>query len=93
MGQPHTFGNDRDEWTTFTVETRPPGGVVAAFQMAYAAKAGGAAKDGLPRNPIARLEFIRTSQGFLPGVPLFLQRGLFAVAALMAHQHVSTIEI
>jgi quercetin dioxygenase-like cupin family protein len=80
MGQPHTFGNDRDEWTTFTVETRPPGGVVAAFQMAYAvANAGGAAKDGLPRNPIARLVFIRRSQGFLPGVPLFLQRGLFAL--------------
>jgi hypothetical protein len=77
IGQPHTFGNDRDEWTTFTVETRPPGGVVAAFQMAYAvASAGGTAKDGLPRSPIARLAFIRTSQGFLPGVPLFLQRGL-----------------
>jgi Cupin domain len=81
IGQPHTFANDRDVWTTFTVETRPPGGVVAAFQMAYAvANAGGAAKDGLPRNPIARLGFIRRSQGFLPGVPLFLQRGLFAVA-------------
>jgi hypothetical protein len=81
IGQPHTFGNDRDEWTTFTVETRPPGGVVAAFEMAYAvANAGGAAKDGLPRNLIARLNFIRMSEGFLPGVPLFLQRGLFAVA-------------
>jgi hypothetical protein len=81
IGQPHTFGNDRDEWTTFTVETRPPGGVVAAFEMAYAvANAGGAAKDGLPRNWIARLNFIRISEGFLPGVPLFLQRGLFAVA-------------
>ena len=68
IGQPHTFGNDRDEWTTFTVETRPPGGVVAAFEMAYAvANAGGAAKDGLPRNWIARLNFIRISEGFLPG--------------------------
>jgi mannose-6-phosphate isomerase-like protein (cupin superfamily) len=85
MGQPHTFGNDRDEWTTFTVETRPPGGVVAAFQMAYAvANAGGAAKDGLPRNPIVALVFIQTSQGFLPGVPLFLQRGLFALAGWVA---------
>jgi hypothetical protein len=72
IGQPHTFANDRDVWTTFTVETQPPGGVVAAFQMAYAvANAGGAAKDGLPRNPITRLAFIRRSQGFLPGVPLF----------------------
>jgi mannose-6-phosphate isomerase-like protein (cupin superfamily) len=85
IGQPHTFGNERDEWTTFTVETRPPGGVVAAFRMAYAvANAGGAAKDGLPRNPILRLVFIRTSQGFLPGMPLFLQRGLFALAAWVA---------
>ena len=46
--------------------------------------AGGAAKDGLPRNPIVRLVFIRTSQGFLPEVPLFLQRGLFAVAGWVA---------
>jgi hypothetical protein len=53
--------------------------------MAYAvANAGGAAKDGLPRNSILRLAFIRTSQGFLPGVPLFLQRGLFAVAEWLA---------
>jgi mannose-6-phosphate isomerase-like protein (cupin superfamily) len=81
IGQPHTFANDRDEWTTFTVETRPPGGVVAAFQMA---NAGGAAKDGLPRNPIVRLVFIRTSQRFLPGVPLFLQRGLFALVDWVA---------
>jgi hypothetical protein len=85
IGQPHAFGNDRDKWTTFTVETRPPGGVVAAFQMAYAvANAGGAAKDGLPRNPILRLVFIRMSQGFLPGVPLFLQRALFAVVGWLA---------
>jgi mannose-6-phosphate isomerase-like protein (cupin superfamily) len=81
IGQPHTFANDRDEWTTFTVETRPRSGVVAAFEMAYAvANAGGAAKDDLPRNLIARLNFIRISEGFLPGVPLFLQRGLFSVA-------------
>ena len=88
IGQSHTFGNDRDEWTTFTVDTRPPGGVVAAFEMAYAvANAGGAAKDGLPRNLIARLNFIRMSEGFLPGVPLFLQRGLFAAAAWVDRVH------
>jgi mannose-6-phosphate isomerase-like protein (cupin superfamily) len=68
IGQPHTFGNDREEWTTFAVETRPPGGVVAAFQMAYT---GGAPKDGLPRNPILRLVFIRTSQGSYRGAFVF----------------------
>jgi mannose-6-phosphate isomerase-like protein (cupin superfamily) len=88
IGRPHTFGNDRDEWTTFTVETRPPGGVVASIAMAYAvANAGDAAKDGLPRNLIARLNFIRISEGFLPGVPLFLQRGLFAAAEWAGRMH------
>ena len=40
IGQPHAFDNDRDEWTTFTVETRPPGGVVTEFQMAYGGERG-----------------------------------------------------
>jgi hypothetical protein len=52
--------------------------------MGHPANAGGAAKDGLPRNPIVQLAFIRTSQGVLAGVPLFLQRGLFALAAWVA---------
>ena len=85
IGQPHTFANDRDTPVILTVETRPPGGVVRAFQMAYAiANAGAAAKDGLPGNPLLRLLFIRTSEGFLPGIPRWWQRGLFAAAAWLA---------
>jgi len=35
LRQIHTFGNDPDEWTMMTVDTRPAGGVVRAFQLAY----------------------------------------------------------
>lgn len=83
--QPHRFANDRDEPVIFTINTEPAGGVVKAFQLAYGiANDGGAAKDGLPSNPIARLVFAKTTQGYLPGMPLVLQRIAFAAAALMA---------
>jgi mannose-6-phosphate isomerase-like protein (cupin superfamily) len=85
IGQPHTFANDSGEPCTMTVTTRPAGGVVRAFQLAYAiANAGGAAKDGLPKNPLIRLRFIQISQGFLPGIPIALQKLVFGVAALLA---------
>ncbi|MFY9529038.1 MAG: cupin domain-containing protein [Candidatus Acidiferrales bacterium] len=49
--QVHTFANERDESTVITSETKPAGGVVRAFQLAYGvANDRGAAKDGLPRN-------------------------------------------
>jgi quercetin dioxygenase-like cupin family protein len=83
--QLHRFANNRDEPVTFTMETRPAGGVVKAFQLAYGvANAGGAAKDGLPANPLARLVFVKISQGYLPGVPLLLQRFIFTTAAIIA---------
>jgi mannose-6-phosphate isomerase-like protein (cupin superfamily) len=85
IGQPHTFANDSEEPCTATVETRPAGGVVKAFQLAYGiANDGGAAGDGLPKNPLVRLRFIQISQGFLPVFPLGLQRAVFATAAGLA---------
>jgi len=83
--QLHTFANDADVPCTMTVETRPAGGVVQAFQIAYGvANDGGAAKDGLPRNRLIRLRFIGISQGFLPGVPFMLQRTVFAISKFIA---------
>jgi mannose-6-phosphate isomerase-like protein (cupin superfamily) len=35
LRQPHRLANDHDETVTFTVKTKPAGGVVTAFQMAY----------------------------------------------------------
>jgi len=85
LRQPHTFANNSDQPCTMTVETRPAGGVVRAFQFAYGiANDGGAARDGLPRNPILRLRFIAISQGFLAGVPLPLQKIVFGVATVLA---------
>jgi mannose-6-phosphate isomerase-like protein (cupin superfamily) len=83
--QLHRFANDHDEPVTFTVETKPAGGVVKAFQLAYGiANEGGAARDGLPKNPIARLVFVQTAQGYLPGIPRVLQRFVFSCAAFVA---------
>lgn len=83
--QPHTFANNSDQPCTMTVETRPPGGVVRAFQLAYGlANDGRASRDGLPANPILRLRFIDISQGFLVGVPLLLQRAGLALARIHA---------
>lgn len=83
--QPHRFANDHDEPVTFTIKTEPAGGVVKAFQLAYGiANDGGAAKDGLPKNPIARLVFVKTTQGYLPGIPRALQHIIFSAAALIA---------
>ena len=85
LRQPHTFANTSDHPCTLRVETRPAGGVVKALQLAYAvANDGGAAPDGLPRNPLLRLRFIALSQGFLAGVPLPLQRAAFASATFLA---------
>jgi quercetin dioxygenase-like cupin family protein len=83
--QPHRFANDHDEAVIFTIGTEPAGGVVKAFQLAYGiANDGGAARDGLPKNPIARLVFVKTTQGYLPGIPRALQRIAFNCAALIA---------
>jgi quercetin dioxygenase-like cupin family protein len=85
IGQPHTFANHSDERSVIRVETKPAGGVVRAFQLAYAvANEGRAAADGLPRNPLLRLRFVQISQGFLPGIPLWLQKTAFGLAALLA---------
>jgi hypothetical protein len=44
---------------------------------------GGAARGGLPKNPIARLVFVKTTQGYLTGIPRALQIA-FSCAALIA---------
>jgi mannose-6-phosphate isomerase-like protein (cupin superfamily) len=83
--QLHTFANDRDEPAVITIDTQPAAGVVRAFQLAYGiANDGGAATDGLPKNPLARLIFIRTSEGFLPRVPLAVQKAIFSLATFIA---------
>lgn len=85
IGQLHTFANNSDQPCTMTVETRPAGGVVKAFQVAYGvANEGGASPDGLPRNPLIRLRFIEIAQGFLPLPPLPIQRFVLRVAHVTA---------
>jgi hypothetical protein len=58
---------------------------VKAFQLAYGvANDGAAAEDGLPRNPLVRLLFIGAAEGFLPQVPLIIQKTVFRLAAFIA---------
>jgi hypothetical protein len=67
------------------VETRPAGGVVKAFEIAYGvANADGVARDGLPKNPLVRLRFIEISQGFLPVLPLSFQKTVFSFAKILS---------
>jgi hypothetical protein len=69
----------------FTIKTEPDGGVLKAFQLAHGiANGGGAAKHGLPKNPVAGLVFVKTTQGYLPAFPRTLQRIAFSCAALVA---------
>jgi hypothetical protein len=52
--------------------------------LAYSvANEGGAARDGLPRNPLIRLIFIKMSEGFLSDIPLFLQKAVYNLAAFI----------
>jgi hypothetical protein len=85
IGDLHTFANERDQPSLIAIETVPAGGVVKAFQLAYGvANDRGAAEDGLPKNPLVRLVFIRLSEGYLPGVPLIIQKSVLALATFVA---------
>lgn len=85
IGQPHTFANTSTSPCIFTVETRPSGGVVRAFQLAYCiANDGKAGRDGLPRNLLLRLRFIEISQGYLARIPLRLQKIILKLAAVVS---------
>ena len=96
LHQPHRLANDHDEAVTFTVKTKPAGGVVKAFQMAYGiANDGAAAPDGLPKNPIARLVVVNTAQGYLPSIPLALRKLTFACAEFVVknYRHGETVAV
>jgi len=86
LRQIHTFANLHDSPARITVDTRPAGGVVQAFQIAYGvANDGGSGPDGLPTDPLTRLIFVRTTQGYWPQIPLLVQKISFAAANLLAH--------
>jgi mannose-6-phosphate isomerase-like protein (cupin superfamily) len=86
INQLHTFANDHGEPVIFTVEARPAGGLVKAFQLAYGvANEGGCGEDQLPANFLVKLYFIRLSQGYLPSIPLFFQKTLFAFATFILY--------
>ena len=81
LNELHRFANDHPYPVVFTVEAKPAGGIVKAFQLAYGvANDGGAAQDGLPESKLTRFYFIRLSGGYLATVPLFIQKTVLALA-------------
>ena len=84
IGQLHAFNNTSNAPVSFTVEGIPAGGFVNAFQMACGvANDGKAGADGLPANLLEKLYFIRLTRGFLPRVPVFIQKRAFSLAAFL----------
>jgi mannose-6-phosphate isomerase-like protein (cupin superfamily) len=88
LRQPHRFANDHDEAVTFTVETKPAGGVVKAFQMAYGiANDGGAAPDGLPKNPRCPTSVRKDRARLLARYPTHLANAGFRLRAVRRQNH------
>ena len=84
--QIHTFANLRATPSRITIDTRPAAGVVRAFEIAYGvANDGGSGPDGLPTDPLTRLIFTRTTQGYLPQIPLSLQKIAFRAAVALSY--------
>jgi mannose-6-phosphate isomerase-like protein (cupin superfamily) len=84
LNELHRFANDHPAPVTFTVEAKPAGGIVNAFQLAYGvANDGGADEVGLPRNKLTRLYFVWLSGGYLANVPLFLQKAAMRSAIFL----------
>jgi mannose-6-phosphate isomerase-like protein (cupin superfamily) len=82
--QLHRFSNNDDEPVICTVESRPAGGPVRAFQLAYGvANDGGAGLDGLPSNILVKQYFIKLSRGYLANIHLFFQKPLVSIATFI----------
>ncbi len=83
IGVLHSFRNDYDEPAVFTVEGIPAGGFTRAFQLLCGiANSGGADKGGYPANFLEILYFVKMTQGYRRGMPVFIQELMFGFAAL-----------
>ncbi len=81
----HRFWNATDVPVTFEVEIRPARRFEETIETLFAlANAGRTKPDGSPKHPLDLGIIAQMSESYLPGAPIALQRGLFALLAGVA---------
>ena len=85
IGMLHRFWNASDKPVTFEVEVRPSSRLGEALELLFSlANAGQVKADGSPSNVFDLAILGQLSESYLPGLPVWLQRSLFAVIAGIA---------
>ncbi|GAC1350095.1 MAG: cupin domain-containing protein [Ktedonobacteraceae bacterium] len=83
----HRFWNSSTQTSVFTIEIRPAQHFEQALRAAFGlARDGKVNKVGIPTNIWELALVFQLAESFLPGAPLFLQKGLFGMLAAIARQ-------
>jgi mannose-6-phosphate isomerase-like protein (cupin superfamily) len=81
----HRFWNATDRPVTFEVEIRPARRFEETIELLFALAGAGRTKpDGSPQHPLDLGIIAQMSESYLPGPPIALQRGVFALLAGIA---------
>jgi mannose-6-phosphate isomerase-like protein (cupin superfamily) len=81
----HRFWNSSDQPVEFEVEIMPSRNFTQTLETLFAlANAGGVKADGSPRHPFDLAIIGQLSESYLPGLPIWLQKTLFALIASIA---------
>jgi mannose-6-phosphate isomerase-like protein (cupin superfamily) len=81
----HRFWNSSDQPVEFEVEILPSRNFTQTLETLFAlANAGGVKADGSPRHVFDLAIIGLLSESYLPGLPIWLQKALFAVIASVA---------
>jgi quercetin dioxygenase-like cupin family protein len=81
----HRFYNTTDKYAIALVELRPPRNFEKALRIAYRlARDGKTNEKSLPKNFWHLALLFQLGEGYMPGLPLPIQRGLFGVLAGIA---------
>lgn len=81
---PHTFGNESDEMAHFIVDVRPALNMETLFETIFGLYRDGKTNErGFP-NLLQNLVLAREYDGYLPGLPIALQRAFLVAAAPVA---------
>jgi mannose-6-phosphate isomerase-like protein (cupin superfamily) len=81
----HRFWNSSDQPVEFEVEVMPSRNLTETLETLFAlANAGGVKADGSPRHVFDLAIIGQLSESYLPGLPVWLQRVLFALIANIA---------
>ena len=85
LGVVHRFWNEGLEPCAFEAEIRPASNFEETIRAGFGlARDGRVNAKGVPKDPMELALIYELSQSYLPGMPLFLQRGLFGIVARIA---------